>query len=63
MFLVQNKKKKINYLKVHLSSDFEPKAILHSYKKSFNGFVIKLTQEEAGRMAGTIVFLLISNIT
>ncbi|KAK7372437.1 hypothetical protein VNO80_05815 [Phaseolus coccineus] len=33
-----------------LGSDFEPKAILHSYKKSFNGFVIKLTQEDAVRM-------------
>ncbi|CAJ1970960.1 unnamed protein product [Sphenostylis stenocarpa] len=34
-----------------LGSDFEAKAILHSYKKSFNGFVIKLTEEEAERMA------------
>ncbi|KAH1211921.1 Cucumisin [Glycine max] len=34
-----------------IGSDFEPEAILHSYKKSFNGFVIKLTEEEAERMA------------
>ncbi|KAG4953341.1 hypothetical protein JHK87_038935 [Glycine soja] len=34
-----------------LGSDFEPEPILHSYKKSFNGFVIKLTEEEAERMA------------
>ncbi|KAG4402663.1 hypothetical protein GLYMA_02G252302v4 [Glycine max] len=35
-----------------LGSDFEPEAILHSYKKSFNGFVIKLTEQEAEKMAG-----------
>ncbi|XP_061341934.1 cucumisin-like [Gastrolobium bilobum] len=33
-----------------LGSDFAPEAILHSYK-SFNGFVMKLTEEEAERMA------------
>ncbi|RZB86840.1 Cucumisin [Glycine soja] len=30
---------------------FAPDALLHSYKKSFNGFVVKLTEEEAVRMA------------
>ncbi|XP_061343488.1 cucumisin-like [Gastrolobium bilobum] len=33
-----------------LGSDFAPEAVLHSYK-SFNGFVMKLTDEEAERMA------------
>ncbi|XP_061343550.1 cucumisin-like [Gastrolobium bilobum] len=33
-----------------LGSDFAPEAILHSYK-SFNGFVMKLNEEEAERMA------------
>lgn len=49
---------KIDHPNVHLSSDFEPEAILHSYKKSFNGFVIKLTEQEAEKMAGTIYNLL-----
>ncbi|TKY53555.1 Cucumisin protein [Spatholobus suberectus] len=35
-----------------LGSKFAPDALLHSYKKSFNGFVAKLTEEEAVRMAG-----------
>ncbi|TKY53554.1 Cucumisin protein [Spatholobus suberectus] len=35
-----------------LGSKFAPDALLHSYKKSFNGFVVKLTEEEAVRMAG-----------
>ncbi|XP_045786965.1 cucumisin-like [Trifolium pratense] len=34
-----------------LGSDFEPGAVLHSYKKSFNGFVVKLTQDEAEALA------------
>ncbi|XP_050904344.1 cucumisin isoform X3 [Lathyrus oleraceus] len=34
-----------------LGSDFEPGAILHSYKKSFNGFVVKLTEDEAETLA------------
>ncbi|KAG5151611.1 hypothetical protein GLYMA_10G119300v4 [Glycine max] len=34
-----------------LGSKFAPDALLHSYKKSFNGFVVKLTEEEAVRMA------------
>lgn len=33
-----------------LSSDFKPEAILHSYK-NFNAFVMKLTEEEAEKMA------------
>ncbi|CAI8584064.1 unnamed protein product [Vicia faba] len=35
-----------------LGSDFEPGAVLHSYKKSFNGFVLKLTEDEAEKLAG-----------
>ncbi|XP_058762395.1 cucumisin-like [Vicia villosa] len=34
-----------------LGSDFEPGAVLHSYKKSFNGFVMKLTEDEAETLA------------
>ncbi|MED6170746.1 hypothetical protein PIB30_034013 [Stylosanthes scabra] len=34
-----------------LGSNFKSEAILHSYKKSFNGFVMKLTEEEAEMMA------------
>ncbi|CAK8538236.1 unnamed protein product [Lathyrus sativus] len=34
-----------------LGSDFEPGAVLHSYKKSFNGFVVKLTEDEAETLA------------
>ncbi|KAL5101956.1 hypothetical protein RYX36_006283 [Vicia faba] len=34
-----------------LGSDFEPGAVLHSYKKSFNGFVLKLTEDEAETLA------------
>ncbi|KAL5101943.1 hypothetical protein RYX36_006270 [Vicia faba] len=34
-----------------LGSDFKPGAVLHSYKKSFNGFVIKLTEDEAQTLA------------
>ncbi|CAK8538233.1 unnamed protein product [Lathyrus sativus] len=34
-----------------LRSDFEPGAVLHSYKKSFNGFVVKLTEDEAETLA------------
>ncbi|KAK7372435.1 hypothetical protein VNO80_05813 [Phaseolus coccineus] len=33
-----------------LGSDFKPEAVLHSYK-NFNAFVMKLTEEEAKRMA------------
>ncbi|XP_020203503.2 cucumisin [Cajanus cajan] len=35
-----------------LASQFAPDVLLHSYKKSFNGFVAKLTEEEAVRMSG-----------
>ncbi|KAJ1389150.1 Peptidase S8/S53 domain [Sesbania bispinosa] len=34
-----------------LGSKFAPDALLHSYKKSFNGFVARLTSEEALRMS------------
>ncbi|XP_058762392.1 cucumisin-like isoform X1 [Vicia villosa] len=34
-----------------LGSDFEPGAVLHSYQKSFNGFVVKLTEDEAETLA------------
>ncbi|XP_058766867.1 cucumisin-like [Vicia villosa] len=34
-----------------LGSDFESGAVLHSYKKSFNGFVVKLTEDEAETLA------------
>lgn len=43
---------KINNPSMHLFSDFEPGAVLHSYKKSFNGFVLKLTEDEAETLAG-----------
>ncbi|XP_027329580.1 cucumisin-like [Abrus precatorius] len=33
-----------------LGSNFAPDALLYSYKKSFNGFVARLTKEEAERM-------------
>ncbi|XP_027336441.1 cucumisin-like [Abrus precatorius] len=33
-------------------SNAEPKSVLHYYKRSFGGFVAKLTEEEAKRMAG-----------
>ncbi|XP_028787261.1 cucumisin-like [Neltuma alba] len=35
-----------------LGSDFAPELVLYSYWKSFNGFVMKLTDEEAKTMAG-----------
>ncbi|ESW17469.1 hypothetical protein PHAVU_007G242100 [Phaseolus vulgaris] len=35
-----------------LGSKFPADTLLHSYKKSFNGFVAKLTEEAAVRMAG-----------
>ena len=37
----------INYF-----SNAVPKSILHHYKRSFGGFAVKLTKEEADRMAG-----------
>ncbi|KAK7305805.1 hypothetical protein VNO77_43717 [Canavalia gladiata] len=33
-------------------SNAEPKQVFHHYKRSFSGFVAKLTEEEAKRMAG-----------
>jgi len=41
---------KISY-GIYLSSKFASDTLLHSYK-SFNGFVARLTKEEAGRMKG-----------
>jgi len=38
--------------KWHSCSKFAADALLHSYKKSFNGFVAKLTEEEAMKMRG-----------
>ncbi|KAJ7964575.1 Cucumisin [Quillaja saponaria] len=35
-----------------LGSNFQPDALLHSYKKSFNGFVVKLREEEVHKMTG-----------
>ncbi|KAI9078327.1 hypothetical protein K1719_039703 [Acacia pycnantha] len=34
-----------------LGRNFAPQALLHSYKKSFNAFAVRLTQEQAERMA------------
>lgn len=34
------------------SSSFAAEALLHSYKRSFNGFVVKLTEEEAQKISG-----------
>ncbi|KAI9078322.1 hypothetical protein K1719_039698 [Acacia pycnantha] len=34
-----------------LGRNFTPQALLHSYKKSFNGFAVRLTQEQAEKMA------------
>ncbi|XP_058762391.1 cucumisin-like [Vicia villosa] len=34
-----------------LGRDFEPGVVLHSYQKSFNGFVVKLTEDEAETLA------------
>ncbi|XWS74904.1 hypothetical protein CRYUN_Cryun01aG0038500 [Craigia yunnanensis] len=33
-------------------SDFIAKSVVNSYKRSFNGFVVELTEEEAQKMAG-----------
>ncbi|OIW01973.1 hypothetical protein TanjilG_14062 [Lupinus angustifolius] len=41
-----------NMLQEVADSNSAPKSILHHYKRSFNGFVAKLTEEEADRMAG-----------
>ncbi|XP_047182022.1 cucumisin, partial [Vigna umbellata] len=42
----------ISMLQNILGSKFAADALLHSYKKSFNGFVAKLTEEEAVKMGG-----------
>ncbi|KAL2326647.1 hypothetical protein Fmac_025705 [Flemingia macrophylla] len=42
----------ITMLQSILGSNFASDALLHSYKKSFNGFVAKLTEDEAMRMRG-----------
>ncbi|XP_022979186.1 cucumisin-like [Cucurbita maxima] len=34
-----------------VGSTFAPDALLHSYKRSFNGFVVKLTEEEAQKIS------------
>ncbi|KAE8648003.1 hypothetical protein Csa_021395 [Cucumis sativus] len=34
-----------------VGSSFAPEALLHSYKRSFNGFVVKLTEEEAQKIS------------
>ncbi|KAG6621222.1 hypothetical protein I3842_Q027600 [Carya illinoinensis] len=35
-----------------VDSNIGPKSLLYSYKRSFNGFAAKLTEEEAQKMAG-----------
>ncbi|KAL2326648.1 hypothetical protein Fmac_025706 [Flemingia macrophylla] len=42
----------ITMLQSIIGSKFASDALLHSYKKSFNGFVAKLTEDEAMRMRG-----------
>ncbi|XP_038892506.1 cucumisin-like [Benincasa hispida] len=34
-----------------VGSNFAPESVLYSYKRSFNGFVVKLTEEEAEKIA------------
>ncbi|XP_022941974.1 cucumisin-like [Cucurbita moschata] len=34
-----------------IGSTFAPEALLHSYKRSFNGFVVRLTEEEAQKIS------------
>ncbi|WJX58795.1 hypothetical protein P8452_44211 [Trifolium repens] len=41
-----------NMLQQVAESSSIPRPILHHYKRSFGGFVVKLTEEEADRMAG-----------
>ncbi|RDY10976.1 hypothetical protein CR513_04423, partial [Mucuna pruriens] len=48
--LMAQKYHKTDHPNVRASSDFKPEAILHSYN-NFNGFLVKLTEEEAERMA------------
>ncbi|XP_028776190.1 cucumisin-like [Neltuma alba] len=35
-----------------LGRNFAPEALVHSYRKSFNGFAVRLTKEEAKRVGG-----------
>ncbi|KAF7807671.1 cucumisin-like [Senna tora] len=35
--------------------DTAPKSVIQHYKQSFSGFVVKLTEEEAERMAGFVL--------
>ncbi|KAK4277899.1 hypothetical protein QN277_015821 [Acacia crassicarpa] len=41
----------MNMVQKVLGRNFAPEALLHSYKKSFNAFAVRLTQEQAERMA------------
>ncbi|KAK7300771.1 hypothetical protein RJT34_11621 [Clitoria ternatea] len=41
-----------NMLQEVTDSNAAPKSILHHYKRSFSGFAVKLTEEEADKMAG-----------
>ncbi|GMN41406.1 hypothetical protein TIFTF001_010638 [Ficus carica] len=41
-----------NMLQKVMGSDIAPGSLLHSYKRSFNGFVAKLTEKEAHQMSG-----------
>nr|4YN3_B Chain B, Cucumisin [Cucumis melo] len=34
-----------------VGSTFAPESVLHTYKRSFNGFAVKLTEEEAEKIA------------
>ena len=42
----------INLCDFRVLSTFAPEALLHSYKRSFNGFVVRLTEEEAQKISG-----------
>ena len=39
-------------VRTNVFSDIAPGSLLHSYKRSFNGFVAKLTEKEAQQMSG-----------
>ncbi|KAE8648817.1 hypothetical protein Csa_008116 [Cucumis sativus] len=38
-------------LKESIGSSFPPNSLLHSYKRSFNGFVAKMTEDEAKKVS------------
>ena len=42
----------VDYANGNECSDFITKSVVYSYKRSFNGFVVELTEEEAQKMAG-----------